>query len=371
MHQELSKYRGCLLGLAAGDALGATVDRKTYEEICRDYGPAGLLGYDLVNGFADISSHTQIAAYCANGLLLGVTHGQGPASYPRFVAQALKEWAKVQHLPGTPGRRCWLSHIPVMRQRRCLDARTLDALTRDVLGMPEKPANQATGAGTLAAAIPVGLSFHPERMQTHQIGELSAQAVALTHGSPVAFLSGAVLAYSIAGIVQDAESTLEQQFCHAAEAVQLQFGDTYPQAAQLRALIARAVAMAKQPELPHWQAMEQLVCVAADQVLAGAVYAVLAAHGDFDRAMVIAVNHSGKSAATGALTGAVLGAALGEEELPDFYLECLEAAGVLRELATDLYNGCPQEWKKRLFDDDWDKKYTQGHPVEEALWAED
>jgi ADP-ribosylglycohydrolase len=352
------------LGLAAGDALGATVDRKTYEDICRDYGPAGLLGYDLVNGFADISSHTQFASYAANGLLLGITHGQGVASYPRFITQALKEWARVQHLPGTPERRnCWLSHVPVMRQRRCMSARALDVLTRELLGTPEKPANQASGVGMLAAAVSVGLCFHPERMQTHQIGELGAQTVALTHGNPLAFLSGAALAYIIAGIVQDEQSTLEQHFCHAAEAVALQFGEAYPQVRELRRLIDQAVELANRPEVPHWKAMEQLCCISGAQVLAGAVYAVLAGGGDFDRALVIAVNHSGKSAATGALTGAILGTAQGEEALPEFYMECLEAAGVLRELATDLYNGCPKEWKKRLFDDDWDRKYTQGLPV--------
>ncbi|MBO5953629.1 MAG: ADP-ribosylglycohydrolase family protein [Oscillospiraceae bacterium] len=371
MRTNLSAYRGCLLGLAVGDAMGLTVNKKTLAQIREDYGPAGLLGYDLVNGFADISSHTQIAAYSANGLLLGLTHGQGATAYPRYIAQALKEWAKIQHLPGDPMRRsCWLSHVRQLRQRHCMDARTLDALTRDVLGSPEKPSNQADGAGTLCAAVPVGLFFYPERMEVQQIGLLGTQTVALTHGHPLAFLSGAVLSYVIAGIIQDEESSMEQHFCHGAEAVAAQFGEEYPQARELRTLLEQAVALAKRPELAHWQVMEQLGCNSCAQVLAGAMYAVLASHGDFDSAMIIAVNHSGKSAAVGAVTGAVLGAAMGEEALPEFYLECLEPVGVLRELATDLYNGCPKEWRVRLFDDDWDKKYTQGQPVERSGWAE-
>ena len=55
-------YKGCLLGMAVGDALGVTVDAKSYSQICQDYGPRGLLGYDLANGCASISSHTQVAA---------------------------------------------------------------------------------------------------------------------------------------------------------------------------------------------------------------------------------------------------------------------------------------------------------------------
>ena len=56
MDDRLSCYRGCLLGLAVGDAMGYTVDKKSWEEICQDYGPNGLMGYDLVNGYADATS---------------------------------------------------------------------------------------------------------------------------------------------------------------------------------------------------------------------------------------------------------------------------------------------------------------------------
>ena len=51
-----SSYRGCLLGLAVGDAMGYTVDNRSWQEIQEDYGPNGLLGYDLVNGYADVTS---------------------------------------------------------------------------------------------------------------------------------------------------------------------------------------------------------------------------------------------------------------------------------------------------------------------------
>ena len=43
-----SSYRGCLLGLAVGDAMGYTVDSRSWQEIQEDYGPNGLLGYDLL-----------------------------------------------------------------------------------------------------------------------------------------------------------------------------------------------------------------------------------------------------------------------------------------------------------------------------------
>ena len=53
MSENLSAYRGCLLGLAVGDALGFAVDDMDWETIEATYGPYGLMGYDLANGNAE------------------------------------------------------------------------------------------------------------------------------------------------------------------------------------------------------------------------------------------------------------------------------------------------------------------------------
>ena len=68
-------YRGCLLGLAVGDAMGSTVDSRSLDEIRENYGPNGLLGYDLMNGYAEVTSYTQLTAFTCTGLLLGLTRG--------------------------------------------------------------------------------------------------------------------------------------------------------------------------------------------------------------------------------------------------------------------------------------------------------
>jgi len=108
------------------------------------------------------------------------------------------------------------------------------------------------------------------------------------------------------------------------------------------------------------EVMEKLRCETCAEVLAGAIYACLASGEDFDRAMILAVNHSGRSAAVGAVAGAILGARLGEKALPEFYMECLEPAELLKELADDLYHGCTMEKGNKLYDLDWDRKYLHG-----------
>ena len=76
MVKKPDTVRGVLLGMAVGDAMGYTVDSRTLDEIRADYGPNGLMGYDLVNGYADITSYTQVAAFTVNGLLLALTQRQ-------------------------------------------------------------------------------------------------------------------------------------------------------------------------------------------------------------------------------------------------------------------------------------------------------
>ncbi len=358
MDRNEAAYRGCFLGLGVGDAMGYTVDELSWQEICAEYGPDGLLGYDLRNGTAEITSYTQIAAYVANGLLLGVTRGRSGAL--RYITYALREWYKRQHFPRDPEKSlCWVSQIPELRRRHCRDARMLDALRLEPLGTLEKPINGANSPGAILVGAVIGLYFDPRRMEPQRIGELTAGTVALTHGDPEAFLSAAVLAYAVAGIVQEPQLPLQAQFTQAAEAVDMQFRERFPQASQVASELKLAIAMAETDCPSAQEGMERLQCVSASQCLAGAMYACLVSE-DFDAAMIASVNHSGRSGAVGAITGAILGAYLTETALPEFYLESLTAADSLRTLAADLALGSPTSG---LFDDTWDQKYTQGIPL--------
>ena len=359
-----SSYRGCLLGMAVGDAMGYTVDNRSWQEIQEDYGPNGLLGYDLVNGYADVTSYTQIAAFTCNGLLFGLTRGQmlgKMAPFIKYIALSSREWAASQRPWGRPNRSyCWLLRKPDLCRRYCMDTRMLDTLSRENLGTLETPVNHFPSPGGLTSAIGVGLFFDEDRMDQQEIDRLGAEAVALTHGSPTAFLSGAVLAHLMSRLLDEPTAPLKGLVTESVEAMKDQFGHQYSQAYEIATLVRHAITYAESPNLRTVDVMERLGCDSAAQVLAGAVYACLASQEDFDAAMIAAVNHSGRSAAVGAIVGAVLGIRLGEEALPDFYIECLEPAETLRELADDLHTGCPMEKGNKLFDLDWDYKYLHG-----------
>ena len=359
MANNLDAYRGCLLGLAVGDAMGMPVDDMTWEKIQENYGPHGLLGYDLRSDYAEITSYTQVAAYICNALLLSVSRGKGDKKLD-FAKLGLREWTRSQQFARDPeSSYCWVAKLPAFRRRHCRDARMLDTLRLAAMGFPEKGPNKYNTPGSLTAAIAVGMFYNSQRMTPPQIGELAAQIVSITHGDPTAFLSAAVLAYAITGILMEPVMPLEEQFTAAIAAMDHQFRGKYSEAYTVSQMLTAAVERAKAAE-PMGQVMESLECYSAMNCLAGSIYAAVANQSDFDTAMITAVNHSGYSSAVAGITGAILGAKMGYAALPDFYLESLEPVKALCTLADDMVSFTPT---KGLFDDDWDQKYVQGMPL--------
>ena len=338
MADRTDAYRGCLLGLAVGDAMGMPVDEMTWDEIRENYGPQGLLGYDLRSDFAQITSYTQVAAYICNALLLSASRGKSEKILP-YVKLGLTEWTRSQQFARDPeNSHCWIAKLPAFRRRYCRDARMLD---------------------TLRLAAMVAMFYNPQRLTPPQVGELTARIVQLTHGDPTAFLSAAVLAYGATGILMEPELPLSQQFSSAISATFHQFRDQYTEVYTVTEVLTDALDRAKAAE-PMDAVMESLQCYSALNCMAGAIYAAVANEKDFDTAMITAVNHSGCSCAVAGITGAILGARMGYSALPDFYVESLEPVKALCTLADDMVSCTPI---KGLFDEDWDRKYVQGLPL--------
>ena len=372
MVSRRSAYRGCLLGLAVGDAMGYTIDTKSWAEIQEDYGPYGLMGYDLRNGYAEISSHTQIAAFSCNGLLLGLTRGQvfgKMAPFVMYAGLAQQEWAIGQRRYDQPTRNhCWVFRIPELRRRHCTDTRMVETLNRGLngvqgkLGTLETPINHRDTPASIASAVAAGLFADPSRMDQPEIDRLGAECVALTHGDPLAFLPGAVIAHLISRCLRDHDTSLRTIVEESLTALNDQFGREYRQTAQVISSVRNALTYVDDFDLFPLDAMEKLKCDTGAEILAGAIYAALIYERDFDSAMIVAANHSGRSAAVSCVAGAILGARCGKEALPDFYMEGLEVAPILMELADDLIQGCPMVRGNKLFDGDWDRKYLHGEP---------
>lgn len=335
MERRLSSYTGCLLGLALGDGLG--------------HGPERL------NGFLPVSGFTQMAAYAGNGLLLGVTHGQlsGAMAPPvSYIARALSEWAGLQ-LWRQGSISCWISRSSRMEFRRFSEPELLVDLAAGKTGTMEERIGTGNSPAALMTAPAVALFYDPERLHRRELLRLGAEAAALTHGAPEAFLSAAALTHILSRILFDGITDIDRLSREAGIMLFRRFAREYPGAFRVMRMLKKARAMARSRHPGREAALVSLNGKTAGGVLAGALY-LCTVGGGFTETMKTAARWNPAAAA---VAGAILGAIHGEEAMPEDLLEELECAEVLRELGEDLYRGCPMMLGSKVFDIEWDEKY--------------
>ena len=338
MERGILCYRGCLLGLAAGDGLG--------------HGP------ERINGYLPVSGYTQMAAYGCNGLLLGLTRGQltGTMAPPvRYIALALTEWARHQLWRQEGPDACWISRSPRLDYRRCPEPELLDALAAGELGTMEDHSSVLAGPGALMIAPAVGLFYDPGRMPRREFRRLGAESAALTHGEPEAFLAAAALSFVLGRILFDGERDFGKLSKEVAGMLRTRFAGEYSQTRELCRKLWELRSLTRRKEWSPEEALARIGKDTASQVLMGALYLCIAGPGEFRACLELAARWS---PAGTAVTGALLGAAMGEEAIPGEWLEELECESVLRELAGDLFGGCPMMKGSRVFDIEWDEKYN-------------
>jgi hypothetical protein len=93
------RVRGCLLGGAVGDALGAPVEFMSYPEIKRRYGRGGIRDFAAAYGrVGAITDDTQMTLFTAEGLLRAHNRSidRGICHPPSVVWRAYQRWLSTQ-----------------------------------------------------------------------------------------------------------------------------------------------------------------------------------------------------------------------------------------------------------------------------------
>lgn len=365
--KDKDKFLGCLIGGAAGDALGYAVEFLPEQAIFSRYGKDGITEYQLQGGLGRISDDTQMTLFTANGLLAGKTRGSIRgimASYLDYIAQAYQEWYKTQicNFPAkTDFKLCWLLNVPGLYARRAPGNTCMGAIEAGCRGSIENPVNNSKGCGGVMRAAPVGLYLGESQMAGLAVDLVAADAAALTHGHEMGYIPAAMLAHIVRLVSHSQEISLEEAVWDSVDAARRLF----PRAVHLPEFLEKiqlAVNLAKQGgnDLEAIHALGPGWC--GDEALAVAVYCALKYQDDFDKALRAAVNHGGDSDSTGAITGNILGAYLGLSRIPEKYTRHLELLDVLTEIAEDLYYDCQiNEYTIAQDPRDiaWEKKYAE------------
>ena len=343
---DLDRYRGCLLGGAAGDALGYPVEFLSLANIRERYGPAGITSYALQHGVAQISDDTQMTLFTANGLLFFETRRRigapGGGSVIGAAAACYRDWLTTQREPFCPEMRnhtAWLMNVPELYQRRAPGITCMEAIAQGAGGTIDRPINQSKGCGGIMRVAPAGLWL----AKPGGAGLLAAQLAAVTHGHELGYLPAGVLGYCVSTLVHGETDSMLEAVQSGLDWAAQRFADAQ-HLKTLVHLVEKAVHLSK-ADVEDTQAIRELgEGWVAEETLAIAVYCALKYENDFDRALIAAVNHSGDSDSTGAVTGNLLGARLGLAGIPSKYLETLELKSVILELADDLYHGVPSTY---------------------------
>lgn len=366
--KNLDKYRGCLIGGAAGDALGYSVEFLSEDDIFRKYGRNGITEYNLVNGVARISDDTQMTLFTANGLLIGTTRGMTRGimgTYPSYIASCYEDWYRTQTEKFSlvkGNSHAWLMNIPGLFSARAPGNTCLSAIykfSHGTVGTIENPINSSKGCGGVMRVAPIGLYFADRGMTAEEIDRIGAEAAALTHGHELGYLPAAALVHIIHLVSHNDDVTLSEAVNDAMKACRTLFADAkhLPEFIQI---MEKAVRLSR-TDAKDLDAIREIgEGWVAEETLAIAVYCALKYENDFEKALIASVNHSGDSDSTGAVTGNILGAYLGLRQIPQKYRDKLELYDVILEIADDLYNDCKLSEYGSHHDEVWEQKYIYG-----------
>ncbi|WP_051752116.1 ADP-ribosylglycohydrolase family protein [Streptosporangium amethystogenes] len=343
-----ARVRGCLLGGALGDALGAPIEFESIGRIHRQHGPAGVTGLvpDWRGTVGLITDDTQMTLFTVEGLIRG---GDVDA-----VHRAYLRWLDTQRHPSPPPGSSGNDPIRtgLLREQRWLYSRRapgnacLSGLRHRGTVVPAPfgepgPVNpDSKGCGTVMRSAPFGLPAGNPRNPRH-VFELAAECAQLTHGHPTGYLAAGAFAAIVHFLVTPAEqddfpsppaNVVARAVRQATDLL-----ETYPAHEETSRALRTAVSLAAEGG-PSPERVESLGGAwVAEEALAIAVYCALShpAPGDVERALLLAVNHSGDSDSTGAVCGNLLGALHGETALPAGWLTHLEGREAITELADD------------------------------------
>lgn len=323
--ERKERAQGCLVGGAAGDALGYEVEFDQLTSIKKSFGAQGITEYVLHNGRALISDDTQMTLFTAEGLLFAEN-----GNYTESIARAYKAWYLTQtHIvrmkENAPEYASELLDVPALFSRRAPGTTCMSAIRAGCNGTIGSPINHSKGCGGVMRVAPVGFLS----VSSEMCALLGAQAAALTHGHDLGWLPGALMAYMVKLLADGAD--MHTAVKEGIPAIRWSF----PAAKHIAAfteLMKMAVRLADS-NVHTGDAIAQLgEGWVGDEALAIALFCALRFEDDFAGGIIAAVNHDGDSDSTGAIAGNLLGTRLGLSGIPERFREKLELYDLLLDM---------------------------------------
>lgn len=352
------RFLGAVLGCAVGEALGMPVSAESWDEIHSRHGDEGLRSYVRAgHPSGRLGSDSQLLLFSLEGTIRAnvARRGTGLQDPARHVQHAYQRWLHTQHLSwpraagefhaDTPQPDGWLVRQRALFQTRNPGRtmmRTLIAFAKQQqpMGSPEHPVSDSRGSSAVMRSVPASLWTD----EPGEVFRLGMRTAALTHGDRSAWYSAGALALLVS-------RTMHGDPLPAAVQVVLDELSGHSEHQEVSRRIGAAVELANTGPVDP-PALERALGTGWTSVdaLAIGLYGALAADGDFDTALQLAVNHSGNSGTTGAVAGSLTGSWLGSSRIPEQWTAELELHEVIERLAQDAvqeFGPRPPNWAER------------------------
>ncbi|WP_300456825.1 ADP-ribosylglycohydrolase family protein [Desulfobacula sp.] len=333
-------FKGCIVGGAVGDALGAPIEFISMDQIRSTFGYQGLTDYSEAYGRnGAFTDDTQMSLFTAEGLILSKVRQdyQGDEGVITAGYHALLRWLSTQetHLQepliqhhGT----CSivdgvLTGYKELFSLRAPENTCLSALKSGQLGTMANPVNNSKGCGGVMRMAPVGLAYD----DAEKAFRFGCKLTALTHGHATGYLTAGTFAALISLIISG------NSLAEAIENSMLILKSSKNHEESLRAIDEALNRVGKHtPEPDVIEAMG--AGWIAEEALGISMYCALVASDDFRKGVLLSVNHSGDSDSTGSITGNILGALNGLDSIPESWVTDLELTDLIEEIAVDLFD---------------------------------
>lgn len=303
---EQQRARGCLLGLACGDAMGRPIEFRNAEEIDAQHGTVTeMLGHGTHGQPAGTITDDTEMALCIADSLVDRCGFDPPDIADRFVA--------------------WLASGPFD-----IGLMTQDALTQLQQGTPwheagvdvwnSRPEGSNAGNGSVMRCAPHAIAF---RHFDAELTYVSRQSSAITHADPRCQWGCVVLNRTLAALIRGESEPLGTALTSAAAPDELRTA-----LQQVQAVVAG------ERDRSAVEAQLSTSGYVVDSLQAGLYFGLTA--DSIEDAIIQAVNSGGDTDTVGAITGTVAGARFGATDVPDRWTDEIEESDRLERLARTL-----------------------------------
>ena len=297
---DIDRARGVLFGVASGDALGRPVEFMPASEIRAEHGRLNeMIGHGTWNQPAGtITDDTEQALCIARSLV------EQQRFDPEDIAERFVAWYDSN--PFDIGR------MTMKSLSRLKHGDEWDEAGQHV--WESSPEGQNAGNGSVMRCAPLAI---PYETNWERLVGMSRQSSQITHADPRCAYGCAVLNLTMAGLLEDADTPLQDALDEV--------GSDAP------AELVTALQPLARGDSPKTLETSGYVVHSLQTALHDGLFAENA-----EEAIVTAVNRGGDTDTIGAIAGAVAGARFGASALPDQWLGAIDEAGELESIADQL-----------------------------------